>query len=62
MLLHDGNMYPSLSLAHLVQLQEEYSNIKILLDVLKYERYSWKVIGDFKIVTFWIGLQYSFTN
>lgn len=34
-LLHSENMYPSLLLAHLVQLKEEYRSVKILLDTLK---------------------------
>ena len=56
LLLHDGNMYASL-LAHWVQLKEEYSNVRILLDALKYEKYSREVIGDYKIVTLLMGLQ-----
>ncbi|XP_045137465.1 uncharacterized protein LOC123519893 [Portunus trituberculatus] len=38
-LLHNGNMYPSLPVAHSVQLKEEYKNVKMLLDALKYEEY-----------------------
>lgn len=43
-----------------MQLTEEYSSAKILLDVLKYEEYVWEVIGDNKIVSFLIGLRRSF--
>ena len=38
-LLHNGNKYPSLSLAHSVHLKEKYSSIKTLLDALKYDDY-----------------------
>ena len=61
-LLHDGNMYPSLPLAHSVQLKEEYSSVKILLYALKDEKYSWEVNGDFKMVTFLMDFQGGFTK
>ena len=48
MLLYNGNMYPSLPLAHSAHLKEEYTSIKTLLDALKYVDYGWEVIGDFK--------------
>ncbi|XP_058879412.1 uncharacterized protein LOC131737009 [Acipenser ruthenus] len=61
-LLHNGNKYPSLPLAHSVHLKEDYNSIKTLLDALKYDEYGWEVIGDFKIVAFLIGLQGGFTK
>ena len=56
-LLHNGNLYLSLPLAHSVRLKEEYSSVKFLLDVLKYR---WEAIGDFKMVAFLTGLQGGF--
>ncbi|XP_061411219.1 uncharacterized protein LOC133344908 isoform X2 [Lethenteron reissneri] len=56
-LLHNGNKYLSLPLAHSVHLKENYNRVKTLLDALKYDEYSWKVIGDFKMVAFLMGLQ-----
>jgi hypothetical protein len=56
-LLHNGNRLPSLPLAHSVHLKEDYNNVKTLLTALKYEEYGWEVIGDFKMVTFLMGLQ-----
>ncbi|XP_061410987.1 uncharacterized protein LOC133344802 isoform X2 [Lethenteron reissneri] len=61
-LLHNGNKYPSLPLAHSVNLKEDYNSIKTLLDALKYDEYSWEVIGDFKMVAFLMGLQGGFTK
>lgn len=61
-LLHNGNMFPPLPLAHSVYLKEEYRSIKILLGALKYEEYCWEVIRDFKMVAFLMGLQGSFTK
>ena len=51
-LLHNGNKYPSLLLAHLVHLKETYENVKTVLNVLKYDQYNWEVIGDFKMIAF----------
>ncbi|XP_076036895.1 uncharacterized protein LOC143022524 [Oratosquilla oratoria] len=55
-LLHNGNVYPSLPLAHSV------NSVKILLDALKYGEYCWEVIGDFKMLAFLMGLQGGFTK
>ena len=61
-LLHNGNKYPSLPLAHSVHLKEDYNSIKTLLKALKYDEYGWEVIGDFKMVAFLMGLQGGFTK
>ncbi|XP_034149862.1 uncharacterized protein LOC117594834 [Esox lucius] len=45
MLLHNGNKYPVSSPGSL-NLKEDYNSIKTLLDALKYDEYSWEVIGD----------------
>ena len=59
-LLYNGNNYPSLPMAHSVHLKEDYTSVKMLLCALKYDDYGWKVIGDFKMVSFLMGLQGSF--
>ena len=58
-LLHNGNNYPSLPMAHSVHLKEDYTSVKMLLGALKYDDYGWEVISDFKIVliSFLMGLQ-----
>jgi hypothetical protein len=61
-LLHNGNQYPSIPLAHSVYLKEDYNNTKTLLEALKYDEYGWEVIGDFKMVAFLMGLQGGFTK
>ncbi|KAL6469172.1 hypothetical protein MHYP_G00226960 [Metynnis hypsauchen] len=50
-LLHNGNKYPSLPVAHSVHLKEEYTSVKMLLGALKYDEYGWEVIGDFKMLS-----------
>ena len=59
-LLHNTNKCPSIPLAHLVQMKENYQNVKMLLSTLRYDQYNWEVIGDFKMVAFLMGLQQGF--
>jgi len=61
-LLHNGNQYPSIPLAHSVHMKEDYNNVKIMLHSLKYTQYQWEVIGNFKMVAFLMGLQGGFTK
>lgn len=56
-LLNNGNKYPSIPIAHSAYLKEEYRHIQRLLQDLNYEQHEWDVIGDFKIITFLVGLQ-----
>ena len=52
----------SLPLAHSVLFKETYENVKTALNVLKYDQYNWKVIGDFKMKAFLMGMQGGFTK
>lgn len=61
-LLHNENNYPSLPMAHFVHLKENYNSVKMLLSALKYDNYGWEVIGEFKMVSFLMGLQGGFTK
>ena len=61
-MLHTINQCPSIPLAHSVVMKENYQNVKALLDALNYAQYEWDVIGDFRIVTFLMGLQGGFTK
>lgn len=61
-LLHNGNQYPSIPLAHSAHLKEDYTNVKTLLQMLKYSTHGWDVIGDFKMVAFLMGLQGGYTK
>lgn len=61
-LLHNGNKFPSLPIAHSVHLKENYECVKILLESVKYREYNWELIGDFKMVGFLMGLQGGYTK
>jgi len=38
--LHNGNKFPSVSLAHAANMKESYENMKLLLDKIQYEKYN----------------------
>lgn len=61
-LLHNGNDLPSIPVGHSVQLKEDYKNVKLLLDKIKYSNYKWDVCGDFKMLAFFLGLQGGYTK
>jgi hypothetical protein len=61
-LLHNGNKFPSLPLAHSVLLKENYDTVKMVLEHLKYTEYNWPVIGDSKVVGFLMGMQGGYTK
>ena len=61
-LLHNGNKYPFLPLAHSVHLKETYEIVKTVLNVLNYDQYNWEVIGNLKMIAFLMGMQEGFTK
>jgi len=61
-LLHNGNIYAPLPVAHSVILDEEYHNLELLLQKLKYENHKWLICGDLKIFTILLGQQSGFTS
>ena len=40
-LLHNGNKFPTLPLAHSVTLKEDYYSVEVLLEALKYDEHKW---------------------
>lgn len=61
-LLHNGNVYPSIPVAHSVHLNENYENVKNVLTKINYKAHMWDVIGDFKMLAFLLGLQAGYTK
>jgi hypothetical protein len=56
-LLHNGNKYPSVPLAHAVNMKESYENMKLLLEKIHYEKYKWNICGDLKVIALLLRLQ-----
>ena len=49
-LLHSGNLFASIPLAHSTQMKKTYEYIEIMLTKLKYEEHGWKVCVDIKFL------------
>ena len=61
-LLHTGNVLPSIPIAHSVTLRESYVNISLILDRIKYRDHRWSICADLKVVAILNGLQAGFTK
>jgi hypothetical protein len=49
-LLHNGNRFHSIPLAHAANMKEIYESINLLLGKIKYDEFNWKLCVDFKAV------------
>ena len=56
-LFHNGNRFPSVSLAHAASMKESYESMKLLLGKIKYDKFTWKLCGDLKVVAVLLGMQ-----
>jgi len=50
-LLHSGNRFPSVPLAHAANMKETYESMKLLLEKIKFDEFKWKLCGDLMVVT-----------
>ncbi|KAK5650493.1 hypothetical protein RI129_001522 [Pyrocoelia pectoralis] len=61
-LLHNGNLYASVPLAHSTTLKETYEAVKYVLEKICYEQHHWYICVDLKMVNFLLGQQSGFTK
>ena len=61
-LLHNGNTLPSIPVGHSVRNKESYENLKILMEVINYDKFKWQICGDLKVIALLLGLQQGFTK
>ena len=61
-LLHNGNQFASVPLAHLTTLKEKYEAVKYVLEKICYDQHEWLICVDLKKVNFLLGQQSSFTK
>ena len=61
-LLHNGNKYPSIPMAHSVHLKESYDNMELLLEAIKDSEYQWSLCGDLKVIGLLMGMPPGFTK
>jgi len=64
-LLHNGNRFPSVPLAHAANMKEiklSYESMKLLLEKIKYDEFKWKLCGDLKVVALLLRMQFGYTK
>ena len=61
-LLHNGNMKPSIPTGYSVHLRETYDNMDILLQDIQYEAYQRYICADLKVIEVLMGMQGTFTK
>ena len=61
-LLHNGNIKPSIPVGYSILRKETYNTMKILLDLLEYPKYIWKICSDLKVVSLLLRLQLGYTK
>ena len=60
-LLHNGNIHPSIPNAHSVHMKETYENMALLLKAVSYSKYEWKICGGLKILRLCLRMQSGYT-
>ena len=61
-LLHNGNQFASVPLAHSTTLKEKYEAVKYVLEKIRYDQHGWLLCVDLKMVNFLLGQQSGFTK
>lgn len=56
-LLHNGNLNPSIPIAYAVDMRENYENMEMLLRKIDYLKYQWQICADLKVVGILCGLK-----
>jgi len=61
-LLHSGNVLPSIPVAHAFGIKESDDSMKQLLQYIKYDTYRWNICVDLKVIALLLGLQLRYTK
>ena len=61
-LLHNGNMFGSIPIAHSVIAKETYENIKVVLELISYTEHQWIICVDLKMVCLLLVQQSGYTK
>ena len=61
-LLHNGNKYGSIPVAHSVEAKKAYESIKVVLELISYNEHQWNICVDDKMVYFLLGQQSGYTK
>lgn len=61
-LLHIGNVYPSVPIIYATDVKENYENINVILKLINYDLHRWVICSDLKIVAILMGLKQGFAK
>ena len=61
-LLHNGNVLPSILVAHAFGIKECDDSTKQLLQYIKYDTYKWNICADLKFIALLLRLQLGYTE
>ena len=61
-LLHNTNQYAFISIANSATLEEEYEDIKIILQKIRYNEHQWSICVDLRMVNYLLGQQKGYTK
>ena len=61
-LLHNGNQFASVPIAHSTTLKEKYETVKYVLEKIGYDQHKWFICVDLEIVNFLLGQHSGFTK
>lgn len=61
-LLHNGNVKPSIPVAFATGMKEEFDVMRDILNFIQYERNQFKIVADFKVIALLMGLQSGYTK
>jgi len=56
-LLHNGNIHPSILIAYSVHMKETYEHLDLSLKAIIYLKYGWKICGDLRVIWLLLGMQ-----
>lgn len=61
-LLHNGNLLPSIPIVYATKFKENYENLKLILEKINYAEYMWPICSDLKVVGMLTGLKGGFAK
>ena len=61
-LLHNGNIFPSVTLAHAANMKESDESMKLMLGMNKFDEFNLKLCGDLYVVALLLGMRLRYTN
>lgn len=61
-LLHNGNDFAAIPIAHTTVMKESYESFKFILEKIDYKFHKWLICDDFKMIQMVLGLQQGFTK